>query len=438
MKSQLYYKTCQILDKLNNKKATFKTTVFSIIGPEDLYFKKIYCLAAEITKTNNILDEIIQKEFSNDEITQYNISNSMLKVLLFEIYLSEHKFKQGGRLIKFIKSKGKNIQQIIKNSDFQQSKVSLVNQNNLYFRVLSYRIKNEEESQSLKDTLKEIANKDEYIKDLYCLKNISYDSEKEKLFSLRDNNLIKIQSKSSCLPAYLLYRSIKKGLVDSLYLDNESKTNIIDSCAAPGNKTLQLCDLFCKNDNFNVIAYDSDLPRFNRLENNVKFNGYSDKITCINEDFLTLKPTSYKYKETQIILCDPSCSGSGTFNNSLENTSLVNKCCLDLTSSAEDKKRLYNLSSFQMKIVKHAMQFTNVKLISYSTCSIYREENEDAVEQILSSEEGLNFELVDLRELVNMEEYHEGITETTKKCLRTCKKCFKMDGFFVALFKRKS
>jgi 16S rRNA C967 or C1407 C5-methylase (RsmB/RsmF family) len=84
------------------------------------------------------------------------------------------------------------------------------------------------------------------------------------------------------------------------------------------------------------------------------------------------------------------------------------------------------------------MLFTNVKLISYSTCSIYREENEDAIEQILSSEEGANFELLDLRELVNINDYHTGITENTKKCLRTCKKCFNMDGFFVAVFKRKS
>ena len=41
-----------------------------------------------------------------------------------------------------------------------------------------------------------------------------------------------IQSRSSCLPAWLLFRNLKV----------ESRMDVIDCCAAPGNKTIQLSE----------------------------------------------------------------------------------------------------------------------------------------------------------------------------------------------------
>ncbi len=435
MKSPLYSKTCQILDRLSlDKKSTFKTTVFNIISPDDEYFKRVYCLAAEITKNAQILDLIISSEFSNTDINQMKISSSMLKVLLYEIFLSEHKFKQGGRLIRFIKSKSTGIRSIINNSNFQ-SVSSKSATNVMTCRILSHPI-DKEEYKSIKDKLLDIADKDEDIKDLFILKNIDYDKEKKILFEMRDSNKIKIQSKSSSLPAFLLYKIIKKGYVNNLYLDKSIEKeglDIIDSCAAPGNKTLQLADYFFEF-NFKVLAFDSDKTRFSRLANNIKFNNYSDAITAYNADFLLIDPLDEKYKNVNIILCDPSCSGSGTFNNALENSELSKNCSLEIKSKQEESERLKNLSSFQLKVIQHSMKFPNVKIISYSTCSVYKEENEDVVDKVLACKEGNLFELGDIGSIIDKTRYHFSKDD---KCLRTCKKCFGMDGFFVALFIRK-
>lgn len=51
-----------------------------------------------------------------------------------------------------------------------------------------------------------------------------------------NNSSIVIQSFSSALPAYLLFEGIRNNRNKSI------KYDIIDGCAAPGNKTVQLSD----------------------------------------------------------------------------------------------------------------------------------------------------------------------------------------------------
>ena len=48
-------------------------------------------------------------------------------------------------------------------------------------------------------------------------------------------------------------------------------------------------------------------------------------------------------------------------------------------------KRLENLSGFQLSIIKHAMSFPAAERITYSTCSLHSEENEQVVVQALLS-----------------------------------------------------
>ncbi|KAF4636444.1 hypothetical protein G7Y89_g1642 [Cudoniella acicularis] len=52
----------------------------------------------------------------------------------------------------------------------------------------------------------------------------------------------------------------------------------------------------------------------------------------------------------------------------------------------ELKARLAALSKFQLELLLHAFKFPSAKKITYSTCSIYAEENENVVEAALSSE----------------------------------------------------
>lgn len=435
-----YNKVCLILDKLiydgNDKKNNFKTVIFSIITAEDKYFKKIYCLASEILKNNiiieRILNEIYDKEFL---LSSFNTSLSMLKILIYEIFLSPIKFKQGGRLIKNIKFKANDVKAFLE----KNYNINKGDKQSIYFRLLTF--KNIEHLKETKEIISGISIKDQLIKNLYILDKdcpiMEYDNYKKVLFELRDRNDIKIQSKSSCLPAYILYKFVKHHFFDNIFGDNCKKIKLIDSCAAPGNKTLQLADYFSKFNLSQIFAFDSNFSRFQKLEKNVLLSGYSDIISCKNLDFLSLNPLNEIYNDVKIILCDPSCSGSGTYNNSIENTYLKDKCSLNITSENEIKDRIKNLQNFQIKILKQCMKFPSVKLISYSTCSVYEEENEFVVDNILQSDEGKYFELVDLSNIFNENfKFHEG-KNGFNKTIRTCRKCFEMEGFYIALFKRK-
>src|SRR5689334_4434513 len=107
--------------------------------------------------------------------------------------------------------------------------------------------------------------------------------------------------------------------------------------------------------------------RFKELNTNLKSAG----VTCaktINGDFLNV---TLPFDKIDYILLDPSCSGSGIRNRN-DDTEII------------DEKRLERLASLQIRMVTYALKnFPNVKRVTYSTCSIHSQENEQVVETIL-------------------------------------------------------
>jgi putative methyltransferase len=107
--------------------------------------------------------------------------------------------------------------------------------------------------------------------------------------------------------------------------------------------------------------------RFKELNNNLQSAG----VTCahtLNGDFLNV---IIPFDEIDFILLDPSCSGSGIRNRN-DDTEIINE------------KRLERLASLQIRMVTYALtNFPKVKRVTYSTCSIHSQENEQVVETIL-------------------------------------------------------
>lgn len=222
-----------------------------------------------------------------------------------------------------------------------------------------------------------------------------------------------LQEKASCFPAYLLDPTPGDG-------------NIIDACAAPGNKTTHIAAIVA--DASKVTACERNPERSKTLAKMVKLAG-AEKIVTIREkqDFTKLDVTNPKFANVTALILDPSCSGSGIFGRDEANVTVhlpsttteepttpkgkkrkrgaqpakaqpnpekeeeeEGTAIVEETPDNEDNAeklstRLQNLSSFQLRIIQHAMSFPAAKRITYSTCSLHAQENEHVVVSALLS-----------------------------------------------------
>ncbi|CAF4212763.1 unnamed protein product [Rotaria socialis] len=213
------------------------------------------------------------------------------------------------------------------------------------------------------------------------------------------NRHILLMDKASCLPC--------------LALSPPPGSTVLDACAAPGNKTICLAN-YLKNKGV-LYAIELNRRRFKELNANLKSAGVKCAHT-LNDDFLTV---ALPFDEIDYVLLDPSCSGSG-IRNRADDTKVI------------DEERLERLSALQTRMITHVMtKFSKVKRVTYSTCSIYSQENEQVVETILDQFSD-TFQLVDF-----LPEWpSRGQTERTRACLRASPDDTLTNGFFVACFER--
>ncbi|TVY15680.1 25S rRNA (cytosine-C(5))-methyltransferase rcm1 [Lachnellula arida] len=235
------------------------------------------------------------------------------------------------------------------------------------------------------------------------------------------------QDKASCFPAYLL---------DPLPEDGD----VIDTCSAPGNKTTHIAAILLSHNSEpedykqRIHAFEKNKGRAETLEKMV-YQAGSDGLTKLHpgQDFLKTDPEAPTFKRVGALLLDPSCSGSGIIGRDdmpeLHLPVLKQKASADssknfkkgkVTKASEPteqtrkrkreepeepldvlvdddgmvtavdtedelKARLTALSKFQLELLLHSFKFPSARKITYSTCSIYAEENENVVKQALDS-----------------------------------------------------
>jgi putative methyltransferase len=110
-----------------------------------------------------------------------------------------------------------------------------------------------------------------------------------------------------------------------------------------------------------------------------------------------------------------------------------------------EKSRLLALAEFQKGMILHAMKFPKARKITYSTCSVHAEENEDVVVGVLASavarKRGWR---VEMREEGTLKEWHRrGMVERCggdEVVAQACVRCIPIEdggiGFFVVAFVR--
>jgi 16S rRNA (cytosine967-C5)-methyltransferase len=200
---------------------------------------------------------------------------------------------------------------------------------------------------------------------------------------------------------------------------------ILDTCAAPGGKTLILAE---RNPAARIVACEASPQRLESLRE--RLLPFTDRIDCRQADATALSFDS----EFDVVLADVPCSGTGTLSRNPEIRHRLRP--EDLPRQAERQRAI--LSS-ALRAVR-----TGGRVV-YSTCSLEPEENEQVIAAALAPVHEAR--VVSLDHTIDMLRDRGFLAGEASERLRTCVTtegflrltpgAFAPDGFFIAMIEKK-
>jgi 16S rRNA (cytosine967-C5)-methyltransferase len=205
--------------------------------------------------------------------------------------------------------------------------------------------------------------------------------------------------------------------------DPKPGMRVLDCCAAPGGKTTHLAELM--QGKGSVIANDVHPHKETLIREQAIRLGLRNVVTKVSNalELNTLLPS----QSFDIVLLDAPCSGLGVIRRKPE---------IKWNKTEED---IANLSVLQGQLLDHVASLVKQGgLLVYSTCTIAKEENENAIRAFLAehAEFSLDAEwpeevLAPIREANLLPEVFPGM-------LQLLPYMFGSDGFFIARLRRSS
>ena len=164
------------------------------------------------------------------------------------------------------------------------------------------------------------------------------------------------QTESSMIVGSLLSRFYKGG-------------HVLDMCSGRGVKALQFAE---EEANASIECWELSVNKTKAAMNEAKrLKINNNNITFRTGDAMKLLPI----KKPSIVLLDAPCSGSGTWNRRPESKLRTNRATLD------------GITKLQVNLLNRALSIIPPGgVIIYSTCSLFREENENIAANALTCE----------------------------------------------------
>ena len=337
--------------------------------------KKDYLLASETLKYKSVLESILSDAGVSSKRLDVG-SHGTLLVMVYEVLIGAGKVRGGGQVKRTVMHEMDSIKKSLENILNKNSVTSvkqllpedivLANELPHFLRINTLKVTDVDKIYDAIFEKCSSATMDQHVDNLIVIPPGTPSFGQHDL--VKDGQII-IQDKASCFPSQILSDAWKDG-------------DVIDACAAPGNKTSHMAAVLnhkmksgCAGRVERIYAFDKNPTRKELLQSRM-INAGADKLVDVtNADFLTINTNDAKYARVSAVLLDPSCSGSGLTAKDLGRLGKTNK----------DVERLEKLRAFQVQAVLKAMDFPAVHHVSYSTCSVYEEENESVVAEVLSS-----------------------------------------------------
>lgn len=203
--------------------------------------------------------------------------------------------------------------------------------------------------------------------------------------------------------------------VDSM--DVQAGDNVLDACAAPGGKTVQIAARLSASAGGEVTALDIHQHKIRLIEQNAQRMGVSDRV---HAQALDARQVDQQFADQSFdkILVDAPCSGIGLLRRKPE---------IRYTKSLVDSQRLHKIQLAILDAV--APKVKKGGIITYSTCTILREENDHTVDQFLQGHP--DFELVKTSTTRAVKDDRHSAT------LTILPSDYGSDGFFISSLQRK-
>lgn len=222
------------------------------------------------------------------------------------------------------------------------------------------------------------------------------------------------------LPGYAegawIVQDVAAGL-PALLLGARPGERVLDLCAAPGGKTVQLAAAGAR-----VVAVDVSAARLVRLRDNLARTGLAERVEVVEADVRTFRPAAPAAR----MLLDAPCTATGTIRRHPD---------IPHTKRPEDVARMAALQAELLAAAARMVEPGGV--LVYAVCSLQPEEGEERIAALLEAGHDLAPDPVRPEELQGLPARIDAAG-----CVRTFPFLMEekggMDGFFVARLRRRA